>query len=232
MSRRLQECGITIKKPGSMEAVGDALAHLVRINTESDLAESGRATVVLSGGNTPRHYLQAVADGRESWNGISVTLSDERFVPTNDKESNESLIRSFFLHTEAKIVGLRGTATRPSIAAEEASDRVNNSCPWPPSVSILGFGLDGHFASLFSESDCRERGPFACLATRHPTTGADRISMRFDRLIATRRIMLVCNRDKYAYLQEAVSKDTATAPPIVQFLRASGDRTELLITSD
>lgn len=232
MSRGLQECGVTIKKPGSMEAVGDALAHLVRINTESDLAESGRATVVLSGGNTPRHYLQAVANGRESWKGISVTLSDERFVPTNDKESNEALIRSFFLRTEAEIVGLRGTATLPTKAADEATERVNNSCHWPASVSILGFGLDGHFASLFTESDCQKPGSTACLATRHPATGAGRISMRFDRLLKTRRIIFVCNRDKYAYLQEAADTNGPSTLPIMRFLKASGDRIELLVTSD
>jgi len=232
VSQGLQKCGVTVRKPGSIGAVGAALAHLVRDNTEADLSVSGQATVILSGGNTPRHYLQAVASGRASWKGISITLSDERFVPADDKESNEALIQSFFLRTEAEIVGLRGAATLPTKAADEASERVNNSCHWPASISILGFGLDGHFASLFTESDCQRPGPTACLATRHPATGADRISMRFDRLLKTRRIIFVCNRDKYTYLQETVNRDAAAILPIVQFLRASGDRIELLVTSD
>jgi 6-phosphogluconolactonase len=133
------------------KAVGDALA--------ASLAASpgeARATLAVSGGTSPRPFLQTLAVAPLDWARIDVTLVDDRWVPDDDNASNARLVRETLLagpaaaahfaplvdvsaELDAHVAALNADATRAL-----------------PNVAVLGMGEDGHTASLFADAPADE----------------------------------------------------------------------------
>jgi 6-phosphogluconolactonase len=132
------------------KAVGDAL--------NASLAASGaasRATLAVSGGTSPRAFLQALGGEPVDWRRVDVTLVDDRRVPETDPASNARLVRETLL----------GDAAQPAQSARflplvdvsstlEANVAALNAAPARalPDVAVLGMGEDGHTASLFADA--------------------------------------------------------------------------------
>ena len=76
------------------------------------LANNGDASLVVSGGTTPRQCLAALAESRLDWPRVQVALSDERWVPPDHDDSNEKLVR------ETLLVGKRGRRSCCRFTAE------------------------------------------------------------------------------------------------------------------
>src|SRR4051794_6225264 len=56
-----------------------------------------RTTIALSGGDTARRCYELLAVAPVDWSTVEVFLSDERYVPISDPESNEGMARFAFL---------------------------------------------------------------------------------------------------------------------------------------
>jgi 6-phosphogluconolactonase/glucosamine-6-phosphate isomerase/deaminase len=85
----------------SAEALADAAADEVegwlRIIT-------GRRTIGLSGGSTPRRTYELLAERRMGWADVEGWLTDERHVPPNHEDSNAGMIRrALFDHVPATL---------------------------------------------------------------------------------------------------------------------------------
>lgn len=122
--------------------------------------------VVLTGGTVGIATLAAVRSSRAldavDWSGVHVWWGDERFLPTGDPDRNETQARDALLdHVDIPPENVHAVpgpdqVASPEIAAERyaadlavfASDDADPSVP-PFAVLLLGFGLDGHVASLF-----------------------------------------------------------------------------------
>ncbi len=65
------------------------------------LAERGRFTLALSGGNTPKPVYARLATAayrdRLDWNKIEIFFGDERCVPPDDPQSNYLMVRKTLL---------------------------------------------------------------------------------------------------------------------------------------
>lgn len=204
-----------------------ALCDRVRENTDTDLKEHGTATLVLSGGKTPNQYLHELSKCRRDWSKVSITLSDERFVDKDHEDSNEALIAKYFSDTDANLIGLRGAADVPASAANNASISLLGNCRWPASVSILGFGLDGHFASLFSHEDCENSSPGPIIVTRKGTSSQTRLSMSFDFLQKSKNLIFVCSDRKLHFLNNINNEKNITTSPLRYFLNKSGSEIDV-----
>ena len=149
----------------------DALAHHAAQQLVATAAEavraSGRFTLALSGGNTPRP-LYALLASREyatalDWARTHVCWSDERCVPPDDPASNYRMVREALLDhvplPPANIHRIEGEAEPTAAAARYERElrallRTPTGPParTPPSrfdLVLLGLGADGHTASLF-----------------------------------------------------------------------------------
>ncbi len=122
---------------------------------------SGRFSVALSGGSTPKSLYSLLASGsipNIPWEKIFFFFGDERFVPADHPDSNYRMAREtglfskvpddhvFRVHTEEKDAD---TAAR---AYEQAVQKFFGLRPgeFPRfDLVLLGLGSDGHTASLF-----------------------------------------------------------------------------------
>lgn len=146
------------------------------------LDNNGDASIVVSGGTSPRRCMAALANAPLDWPRVQVLLSDERWVPAEHEDSNEKLVR------ETLLVGPAAAAQflpvyAAGVSPEERCDELQNPLPVLPfSCSLIGIGTDGHFASLFPDAEQLQSGldvesgrlymPITTAASPHP-----RISM-------------------------------------------------------
>lgn len=133
------------------DAAAAELAELVAQSLREAVAQRGRALLVVSGGSTPLPFFEALSRTELPWEGIWVTLADERWVEPDEIDSNERLVRAHLLAgpaSRAHFVPLKNAAATPELGQAEAEAALAR-LPWPADVMVLGVGADGHTASLF-----------------------------------------------------------------------------------
>ena len=139
-------------------AVAQALAEYFVATGERAIADRGKFTVALSGGNTPRaaYELLAADPLRENlpWSNVFIYFGDERCVPPDDERSNYRMAREAFLDAvpipSANVARMRGEID-PRLAANEYASILRCELGEVPQLDLvmLGLGEDGHTASLF-----------------------------------------------------------------------------------
>jgi len=133
------------------QALADAVAQAVREAATSGIEARGRASLVVTGGTTPRDYYPRLAALDLPWDKLSLTLSDERWVAPTDAGSNEGLVRRLLLQgpaAAATLVPLFEPDATPEDAAPRIAARVS-ALPHPYDLVLLGLGADSHVASMF-----------------------------------------------------------------------------------
>lgn len=129
-------------------------------------AAHGRASLVLSGGTTPRGVYAALAAGALDrvtvpWDRLHVFWGDERHVPPDHPDSNYRMAREALLSrvpiADAHVHRIAGEDPDPSAAAARYADEVRAAIGGTDGVPrfdvvLLGLGADGHIGSLFPGS--------------------------------------------------------------------------------
>jgi len=141
----------------------DALAkaaadHIVKLAAKA-ITESGRFSIALSGGSTPRTLYQLLAAEpyikQIDWQNVHFFWGDERSVPPDDTDSCYLMARESLLNhistPAAQIHRIHGEL-KPAESAEdyEKTLRTFFTAKLPRfDLILLGMGDDGHTASLF-----------------------------------------------------------------------------------
>ena len=132
-------------------AAADLLAGL--LNKTLTQGPEIQASLVVSGGSTPGPCFDLLSIQTLDWSRVTVVPSDERWVPADDPDSNEGLIRTRLLKHEAN-KGAVLPFFHAGIDAMQAPSLIEKDLAGltrPFSASLLGMGEDGHFASLFPD---------------------------------------------------------------------------------
>lgn len=126
---------------------------------------SGRFTVALSGGSTPKHLYSLLASPdykeRIPWNNVHLFWGDERCVPPDHPESNFGMVRESLLSKikiPAENIHRMAGEREPQAAAAEYEKHLQEFFGLESALPrfdliLLGIGEDGHTASLFPGSD-------------------------------------------------------------------------------
>ena len=159
---------------------------------EADIASKvkGIFSVVLSGGTTALKVYQKIASplwvNKIPWKVVHIFWADERCVLPESQESNYQIIsRTFLNHVpipDENVHRIKGEEEPESESiryAQEIKDHMilRNARDIFFDWVLLGLGVDGHTASLFSGQEKIFKTPNLCGVTQHPETNQTRITL-------------------------------------------------------
>lgn len=135
------------------------LAHLFVTVAEQAIANTGRFSVALSGGSSPKKLYELLASdawkNKVDWENVYFFFGDERYVPHTDKDSNYLMVKTALfdpLKIDDSNVFAVDTSKSPEEAAEAYTESINkffgDGLPAFDLV-LLGLGDNSHTASLF-----------------------------------------------------------------------------------
>jgi 6-phosphogluconolactonase len=179
------------------ETLARALALDVANYLRAGIDVRGDALLALSGGTTPRRFLQLLGQQSLDWSRTTVTLADERWAPPQSPRSNEHLLRENLLLGAAKaanFVPLYVTAETPDAGHATIAANVAK-LHFPFDAVVLGMGLDGHCASLFADGDRIDEAlqPDAqalVMPIRAPSADEPRMTLTLAALVNTRALFV------------------------------------------
>ena len=129
------------------QQVADRCAGLLN----DDVTNTGEASFIVPGGTTPAPVFKKLSLMQLPWHKISIAPSDERWISVIHEQSNQYLLERTLLinhASTAQLVGLKNVESTPA-EGEELTARNMQKLKQPFSVTVVGMGNDGHFASLF-----------------------------------------------------------------------------------
>jgi 6-phosphogluconolactonase len=200
----------------TIDDMADFIIEQWRIVSEMAIKEKERFTVALSGGRTPEFLYKKLSHKKTlPWNKTHVFLTDERYVPYEDEESNLHMINDTLL-------------TRVSIPKENVhSISTSEVTPWESAekyeedlisffstavtalpefdLILLGIGEDGHTASLFPETpSLKETRRFAVTVSPKDKPKKDRITITFPVINMAKNIIFLVTGGNKAKIVKAV----------------------------
>jgi 6-phosphogluconolactonase len=148
----------------SPEAVNRRAAQYFVDGIRSAAGARGKARIAISGGNTPKHTFELLADPSEPyreqipWEKLELYWVDERCVPPDHPDSNYRMTREALLDkvplNQSQIFRIQGELEPEESAAKYEFDirqsfRLEGAELPCFDMVQLGMGPDGHTASLF-----------------------------------------------------------------------------------
>jgi 6-phosphogluconolactonase len=210
--------------------VADASAAIIKKTVEA----TGRCSLVLAGGNTPRALYSRWASQFATeipWAGVHVFWGDERFVPSDDPRSNFRMSRESLLDQvpipPANVHAMPTALATPELAATayEATLRQHFDGDRPRfDLLLLGLGAEGHTASLFPRSPALEEPARWVLPVTVPADPPSRLTLTLHALNgAAQTYFLVTGSEKAAALDHVLqpAADVRTYP--AAGIRTTGD---------
>lgn len=203
------------------EAVSRAAAELIIATAHRALERSGRFTIALAGGSTPKRTYELLAADpfwrAVPWDRTHVFFGDERMVPPDHEWSNyrtasEALLSRVPL-PRSNVHRMRGEL-EPESAAQaygaELRSLFGEDVPCFDLI-LLGLGPDGHTASIFPDSRTITE---SCTATAVKVPSAEpevaRVTLCLPVLNNARKVVfLATGRDKKSVLDKMLNTKTA-----------------------
>lgn len=177
----------------------------------------GQASLAVSGGGTPEHIFPLLSRANLSWNRVSITLIDERWVDADHPDSNEGLARRLLMQgpaAEAGFVGLKTDHANPFDAQADIETALA-ALDWPLDAVFLGMGVDGHIASLFPDLENWADAPGRALAVAGSDERQPRMSLSPAALLDSRHIFLaITGPEKRATFDAALKPGPISQYPV------------------
>jgi 6-phosphogluconolactonase len=178
--------------PSDQELVLE-LGKKILINLYSGIKDKGRASLVVSGGSTPKGLFRYLSVQEFPWDKVSFILADDRCVDVHQSKSNYFFLKEYLFQNnaaEAKFIPLYCDEDNAEQAAANACKRIKHFKQYD--MVILGMGTDGHTASLFPQAEnlamaLSDESP-DCIAIDPVTNNMMRVTQSLKKLLKTRAI--------------------------------------------
>ena len=167
-----------------------ALAQAIGEQLRAGINANGKATLVVSGGSTPKGLFAALSTAELEWQNITVLLADERWVDESHTDSNTAMVKRLLLRDAASDANWIDFGAG-IVDAESELDRVKREIAGLGTfdVVVLGMGNDSHTSSLFPCSIELSEGlstQAVALMTQPTTAPHRRLSLSKSRLLDTK----------------------------------------------
>lgn len=214
-----------VRVAASLDELGGRVADAAATTIRDVVEATGRCSIVLSGGTTPRGLYRILGSRfRDAvpWSNVHAFWSDERCVPYEDVRSNYRLARETLLDhvpcPSGNVHPMPVCTDDPARASREYEDTLREYFAGAPpafDLSILGLGADGHTASLFPGAAAlreRTRWVLPVIADAEPPS---RLTLTLPALIASARTWFVVSGSNKADAVRRVltGADTTSAAP-------------------
>ena len=194
-----------------------ALARRIGDRLRAAVCRRASASLIVSVA-APRPLFRTLRLLPVPWYLVTIVPSDEGWVPVDDDDSNEGIIRRDLLAGEpgfANFVSLyrRDRAAPDSLAELHASLKEVRR---PFDAVVLGMGSDGHMASLFPDSPDLHLGLHSddeCVVQARPRSRHPRVSLTVRSLLDAREVNLLFFGDR----KRAVYEDCLRPGPVEQY---------------
>lgn len=226
----VDEVLLALRAPRSVRIFDDATvmsshaAAFIAATIRATVQATGRCSLALSGGSTPRmlHRMLASEPGRGiPWPAVHVFWGDERYVPHDDARSNYRMAQETLLsHVPCPAANVHPMPTHfadPDAAARDYEATLSGyfGTEWPClDVVILGLGSDGHTASLFPGSPALQVRDRRVMPSTAPSEPATRLTLTLPVLTRSAHThFLAAGGDKAAQVRhvQAGNADPATS---------------------
>jgi len=190
------------------------------------LKEKNNIFIALSGGHTPKLYLDKLSEdkfaGKVPWQKIHFFWVDERMLPPSDYGSNYKMIKEIFLDKitipEENIHRIKGEFV-PQLEVKRYGDEVINNVGKKRNSQpefdwiLLGMGSDGHTASIFPGIELKDIYQNITAISKNPDTGQTRITLT-DEIInnADNATFIISGSDKAEKVYEILKGNKENFP--------------------
>jgi 6-phosphogluconolactonase len=171
-------------------------AELIAAYAAQAIADRGRFTIALSGGNTPKPVYERLASAKLDWDCVHIFFGDERCVPPEDARSNYHMAKAALIDRiaipSANVHRMRGEDP-PDIAAERYAEELAAALAGDGRLDLvlLGLGDNGHTASLFPGLAVVTETKHAVMAAYVEVVGMWRLTLTSPPINAARRVVFL-----------------------------------------
>jgi 6-phosphogluconolactonase len=209
----------------SREAATTAAANRLADALLRRLNGNGNASLVVSGGTSPAKCLEELSSAPLDWQRVHILLSDERWVPVDDPNSNENMVRRTLLQNcaaHAHLLPIYDGST-DVLSRCQALEVEIRAIPIPFAAALIGMGEDGHFASLFPDFDQLKSGldvDFSglCMPVSTAASAHARISLTLAAISRSDEVVLLIFGDAKRGVYEQAKLDS-NGFPVSRLLR-------------
>ncbi len=207
----------------TLEELAQDAAKLICQVAGERIQKSGRCTIALSGGQTPKTLYNFLASDlyrdRINWSQVEIFFSDERSVPPDHADSNYRMAWELMLSrlpmAKGQIHRMKAEQTDLSAAAAdyqvEIANRFGISPEGPPpslDIIILGMGGDGHTASLFPGTEVLQENQKWVSVGQGGSPKSGRMTLTVPLLNAAKQILfLVSGSEKESALKSVLAEE-------------------------
>jgi len=181
---------------------------------EESIGSQGSFCVALSGGSTPKAFLQALTTSERAkmleWNKIHLFWSDERAVAPDHADSNYGMAMHYFTSapfSNAHFYRMQAERSDRDAAAAEYEEQIRKIRPHGNfDIIYLGLGEDGHTASLFAGSSAVYVQDQLVVATYVEAKSSWRMTFTIPLINRARKIVVfVVSESKASILQQVLT---------------------------
>ena len=210
-----------------------SLARTVAENLQNALFEKGEASLIVSGGSTPKKFFHALSQIDLGWENVKIGLCDERWVAPIHPDSNEKLVREALMvgyASKATFIGMFIDGLEAYDAQSACGEKITSSFP-SFDVMVLGMGEDAHTASLFPRNP-KLKEAFdthqPCISIEPLSAPHTRMSLTLSAILSSKHLYLHFQGEKKLSLyHQALESDHRLEMPICAILHQANTPIEV-----